>query len=470
MSTMRAISFHAGEVIAERYRLVALLGRGGMGAVWRADHVSLNSPVALKFIDPGVSSSEEAIARFMREAQSAAALRSSHVVQIFDYGVDRGVQYIAMELLNGESLNARLDRVGRLSPAEVVRIVTQVARAVGKAHDAGIVHRDLKPDNVFLVPEEDHEIAKVLDFGIAKVSSPGVSPGSGTRTGAVLGTPYYMSPEQAQGNKSVDHRSDLWSMAVIAYQCVTGELPFRSEALGDLILKICMLPLPVPSEHANVPKTFDAWFARGANREPERRFGSARELAEALRLALGVTADDTPTPLAMHPAVLSNVPPQSVLAHGGTNTNLALSSAPAVTAVQPRTSRIRVIAAVSSLLVVVLLLGAGAVMFRPWSAKPEQSASATLAPPLTHLTPPSPTVAPPPALPEPVVAQPVTSAVEPALPGAASAERKAPEDRPRRPQRTRKATTAPPERPAEKPAEKKPPAANTAGAFDDRKG
>src|SRR5262245_45929359 len=275
---MPSINFVAGEIIAERYRLVALLGRGGMGAVWRADHVSLNSPVALKFIDPGVSSSEEAIARFMREAQSAAALRSSHVVQIFDYGVDRGVQYIAMELLNGESLNARLERAGRMPPADVVRILSQVARAVGKAHEAGIVHRDLKPDNVFLVREEDHEVAKVLDFGIAKVSSPGVNPGSGTRTGAVLGTPYYMSPEQAQGTKSVDFRSDLWSMAVIAYQCVTGELPFKSEALGDLILKICMLPLPVPSQHANVPSAFDAWFARAANREPALRFGSAREL------------------------------------------------------------------------------------------------------------------------------------------------------------------------------------------------
>src|SRR5688572_27067082 len=268
VAPMSTVNFDAGEIIAQRYRLVSLLGRGGMGAVWRADHVSLNSPVALKFIDGGVSTSEEAIARFMREAQSAAALRSSHVVQIFDYGVDRGVQYIAMELLHGESLRARLDRAGRLAPADAVRILTQVARAVAKAHDAGIVHRDLKPDNVFLVPEEDHEVAKVLDFGIAKVSAPGVSPGSGTRTGAVLGTPYYMSPEQAQGNKSVDHRSDLWSLAVIAYECVTGELPFKSEALGDLILKICMLPLPVPSQQASVPPGFDAWFARGANREP----------------------------------------------------------------------------------------------------------------------------------------------------------------------------------------------------------
>ena len=466
---MRTISFEAGEVIAERYRLVSLLGRGGMGAVWRADHVSLNSPVALKFIDPGVSSSEEAIARFMREAQSAAALRSSHVVQIFDYGVDRGVQYIAMELLNGESLNTRLERMGQLPPADVVRILTQVARAVGKAHEAGIVHRDLKPDNVFLVKEEDHEIAKVLDFGIAKVSSQGVQPGSGTRTGAVLGTPYYMSPEQAQGTKSVDFRSDLWSMAVIAYQCVTGELPFKSEALGDLILKICMLPLPVPSAHANVPKAFDAWFARGANREPALRFGSARELAEALRVALGVTAHDSQTPLAIQPAALPNVAPQFALPHAGTNTNLALSAAPAVTAVKPRSSRVGLFAAVSAALVVVALLGAGAVMFKPWSAKPEQPVSAISTPPV--VLPTAPTVAPaePAALPEPAAAPPLTSAVEPVAPPAASAERRA-EDRPRRSRRTPKATVAPPERPAEKPAEKKPPPVNTAGAFDDRKG
>ena len=384
---MKPISFEEGEIIADRYRLVSLLGRGGMGSVWRADHVSLNTPVALKFIDPGVSGSDDVIARFMREAQSAATLRSSHVVQIFDYGIDRGVQYIAMELLNGESLRARLDRVGRLAPADVVRVLTQVARAVQKAHDAGIVHRDLKPDNVFLVPEEDHEIAKVLDFGIAKVNSQGVSPGSGTRTGAVLGTPYYMSPEQAQGNKSVDHRSDIWSMAVIGYQCLTGELPFMSEALGDLILRICVLPLPVPSEHANVPKAFDAWFARGANRDPALRFDSARELAEGLRVGLSVTAHDSHAPLAMHPVPLPNIPPQNPLSHGGTNTNLALSAAPAITAVPPRSSRVRLFAALAAALAVVLLLGAGAMMVRPWSAQSGEPTSAT-APTGVELVPP----------------------------------------------------------------------------------
>ena len=476
---MSTISFDAGEVIAQRYRLVTLLGRGGMGEVWRADHVSLNSPVALKFIDPGVSSSQEAVARFMREAQSAAALRSSHVVQIFDYGVDRGVQYIAMELLNGESLRARLDRVGRLAPADVVRILTQVARAVAKAHDGGIVHRDLKPDNVFLVPEEDHELAKVLDFGIAKVSSPGVNPGSGTRTGAVLGTPYYMSPEQAQGNKSVDHRSDLWSMAVIAYECVTGELPFKSEALGDLILKICMLPLPVPSEHATVTKAFDAWFARGANREPALRFESARELAETLRVALGVTANDSQTPLAMQSTMLPNFPPRNSLVHGGTNTNLSLSAAPAVTEAQPRRSRAWLYAALSAAMVAVLVLGAGAVMFGPWPLKPEQPVSSTSALPFASPAPFPSAQAPTAVRTEPVVPPPAASVVEPASSPSASAERKEPDDRPRRsPRRIPKATAAPSnrpaekplEKPAEKPAEKKPPAVNTVGAFDDRKG
>ncbi len=281
--------FGPGEIIGDRYRIVDLIGSGGMGSVWRAEHISLKSPVAIKLIEASAGISDEIAARFMREAQSAAALRSTHVVQIFDYGLEQGIPYIAMELLEGESLRARLDRDGRLEPRYTARIMMQVARAVGKAHDAGIVHRDLKPDNIFLVREEDQEITKVLDFGIAKINE-GVDKqnlASHTRTGAVLGTPYYMSPEQAQGNKTVDTRSDIWAMGVIAFECVVGQLPFQSEALGDLILKICMLPLPIPSALGPVPVGFDEWFAKTANRDPEQRFQTAREAAETLRLVLG---------------------------------------------------------------------------------------------------------------------------------------------------------------------------------------
>ncbi|MCA9645893.1 MAG: protein kinase [Myxococcales bacterium] len=284
-------SFSPGEVVADRYRLVSKLGEGGMGSVWRAEHMTLKSPVALKFIESSISQNEEATARFMREAQSAAALRSTHVVQIFDYGVDRGVPYIAMELLVGESLRDRMDRT-RLSPRQLAEIMTQVCRAMSKAHEAGIVHRDLKPDNIFLVSEDDQEVAKVLDFGIAKVAESVDGVSSATRTGTIFGTPYYMSPEQAQGNRAVDYRADLWALAIIVFECVTGKLPFQSDGLGDLILRICVHPVPTPSSLAQVPPGFDQLFAHAATRDPHARFQSAREFADSLKVVLGVSYNE----------------------------------------------------------------------------------------------------------------------------------------------------------------------------------
>jgi eukaryotic-like serine/threonine-protein kinase len=284
---MTTSDFGPGYVIADRYQLVSCLGRGGMGSVWRADHLTLKSPVAVKLIDEVIAASPDALARFMREAQAAAALRSPHVVQTFDYGVHDQVPYIAMELLEGESLAARLDRVRSIPLDETARIITQVARAVSRAHEAGIVHRDLKPDNIFLVHNDDEEIAKVLDFGIAKSIGGQFGNSSQTRTGALLGTPYYMSPEQAEGNKHVEFRTDLWALAIIAFECVVGRRPFESDALGDLVLQICVRPIPVPSHFAQVPPAFDDWFRKGAARKPAERFASARELADELRAVAG---------------------------------------------------------------------------------------------------------------------------------------------------------------------------------------
>jgi serine/threonine-protein kinase len=280
-------------VLVGRYRLDERLGAGGMGSIWRAHHLVLAAPVAVKLIDREAVPDEETLGRFMREAQSAATLRSPHVVQILDYGVDDKLPFIVMELLDGENLAQRLRRLGRLSSADTARIITHVGRAMARAHEANIVHRDLKPENVFLIRNEDEEIAKVLDFGVAKVSVGALGEqGSRTRTGSILGTPYYMSPEQAQGNKTVDHRSDLWSLGVIAFECLTGKRPFYSDGLGDLVLQICIRDIPVPSEVSSVPVGFDAWFARAVARDPEARFQSARELSEALREVLGGDARD----------------------------------------------------------------------------------------------------------------------------------------------------------------------------------
>jgi serine/threonine protein kinase len=275
-------------VVAGRFRLNHPIGRGGMGSVWHATHLGLDVPCAVKFIEGEYAAVADAQARFEREAKAAAALRSPHVVQILDHGVCEGTPYIAMELLDGEDLGKRLQRVGRLSPRDAFAVISQVCRALTKAHGLGIVHRDLKPDNIFLVRDDDREIAKVLDFGIAKRDHNAIG-GSSTKTGAMLGTPYYMSPEQAQGTRSIDFRSDLWSLAVIVYQCVTGVLPFESEALGDLLVKIIVNPLPVPSRCADVPHGFDAWWSKAASRDPAGRFQSAKEFADSLGLVFGVS-------------------------------------------------------------------------------------------------------------------------------------------------------------------------------------
>jgi hypothetical protein len=278
----------AGHVLVGRYRLEVQLGAGGMGTIWRAQHLVLNAPVAVKVIDRTAIPDEETLSRFMREAQSAAALRSPHVVQILDYGIDGKVPFMAMELLEGENLAQRIKRNKRLTPQDTARVLSHIGRAISRAHDAGIVHRDLKPENVFLVKNEDDEIAKVLDFGVAKVERHALSEGTRTRTGSILGTPFYMSPEQAQGNRTVDSRSDLWAMGVIAFECLTGKRPFYSDGLGDLVLAICVREIPVPSSIASVPIGFDAWWSRAVARDPEKRFQTARELTESLRDALGL--------------------------------------------------------------------------------------------------------------------------------------------------------------------------------------
>jgi serine/threonine-protein kinase len=278
----------AGHVLVGRYRLETQLGQGGMGTIWRAQHLVLNAPVAVKVIDRTVIPDEETLSRFMREAQSAAALRSPHVVQILDYGIDGKVPFMAMELLEGENLAQRIKRVKRLTPVDTARVLSHIGRAIARAHEAGIVHRDLKPENVFLVKNEDEEIAKVLDFGVAKIERHALEEGTRTRTGSILGTPFYMSPEQAQGNRTVDSRTDLWAMGVIAFECLTGKRPFYSDGLGDLVLAICVRDIPQPSSIAPVPIGFDAWWNRAVARDPEKRFQTARELTDGLREALGL--------------------------------------------------------------------------------------------------------------------------------------------------------------------------------------
>jgi serine/threonine-protein kinase len=274
----------ANQIIQGRYRLDSLLGKGGMGSVWRAEHLQLKSKVAVKRLDESIAENPDAMARFIREAQASAALRSANVVQVFDYGLDEGVAFIAMELLEGESLAERIQRLGRLSVDDTMRFMGEVLRAMSKAHAAGIVHRDLKPDNIFICRDEP-EFAKILDFGVAKLTGSSAIGGSHTQTGVVIGTPYYMSPEQAQG-KAIDARSDLWALGVIVYECLTGRLPFFGESFGEILVAICTAQAVPPSHVAPVPNGFNEWFARATERDRDKRFQSAKEMAVALMAVL----------------------------------------------------------------------------------------------------------------------------------------------------------------------------------------
>jgi serine/threonine protein kinase len=285
----------AGTLVTENVRLIAPLGEGGMGSVWSADHLALRTRVAVKFIAQELLEDDpDMVKRFRREAGAAARIKSPHVVQTLDHGVmNDGTPYIVMELLEGESLAQRLERVGTLPLETIAEIIAQVARGLGKAHAAGIVHRDIKPDNVFLVgSDEDELFIKLLDFGVAKhtgVQSHSVVTG----TGAMIGTPGYMSPEQVLTGKHVDHRSDLWSLAVVVYHAMIGDIPFQGETFGALCVSITRgQHLPPSRARAGIPPSLDAWMARGLALEPKDRFQSAKELAVTLREAVRGNSND----------------------------------------------------------------------------------------------------------------------------------------------------------------------------------
>jgi eukaryotic-like serine/threonine-protein kinase len=297
MGEPRTIPLREGTVIAGKYRLERPLARGGMGAVWVARHLQLDEAVAVKFMDISLPAVADARVRFEREAKSAARIRSPHVVQILDHGVDGEMPYIVMELLEGEHLGTRLKREGRLCLSAVAVIAEQVAKALHRAHRAGIIHRDLKPANVFLARVDEDEIIKILDFGIVKSMGGGGGSlaGEATKSDVLMGSPNYMSPEQARGARSVDHRTDLWSLAVVLFRATTGKMAFSGDSVVDVILKICTGPIPVPSAVApDLPPEVDAFFQRALERDPARRFSSAREMGGefmAMVKALGPKAD-----------------------------------------------------------------------------------------------------------------------------------------------------------------------------------
>jgi len=275
------MAIETGQIVGGKYRLVRQLAAGGMGMVWVARHTELDSEVALKFMLNELSGEPISEARFKREAKAAAQLNSPHVTQIHDYGLHDGAPYIAMELLQGEDLDSLLTRCGSLSPSAINEVISQLCRGLSVAHEAGMVHRDLKPSNVFIASSGEQPLVKILDFGIAKDNGANLVVGATTSVGTLLGSPPYMSPEQAVGDE-LDHRSDLWSLAVLMYEALTGACLFEANHLGKLIAAICSAPIRPPSEHQPaLGADIDAFFERALRREPEERFQSANAMARA---------------------------------------------------------------------------------------------------------------------------------------------------------------------------------------------
>jgi serine/threonine protein kinase len=280
-------SVQPGDVIADKYRVERVIGRGGMGVVAAAVHVELGSRVALKFLLPAALANKEAVVRFEREARACVALQSDHVSRVLDVGrLPDGAPYMVMELLEGMDLAHELHRRGGKLPVhEAVSFIVQACDAIAEAHALGIVHRDLKPSNLFLAKraKKKDAIIKVLDFGISKPTSLTESPTALTGTSDLIGSPLYMSPEQLRAPKTVDGRSDVWSLAATLYELVCGAPPFDGATMAELSANILVAPLPdVRARLPDAPHGFPEVIVRALAKDPAARYESAEAFAEAL--------------------------------------------------------------------------------------------------------------------------------------------------------------------------------------------
>jgi serine/threonine-protein kinase len=291
--TESELSALVGTTVAGKYRVDRLIGRGGMGAVFQAANLAIGKRVALKFLDHEAARNGEACQRFQREAEAAGMAESAHIVQIFDSGVtERGLPFLVMELLLGEDLRARLGRERQLPVWSALDIASQVLRALIHAHAAGIVHRDLKPDNVFLCArDDDPSFVKIVDFGISKLAHARAAD-TLTRRGTVLGTAFYMSPEQAQSFADIDGRTDLFSLGAILFEMLTGQPPHLAPTYEAVLIAICTHDAPdVRTLAREIPEAVAGLVSRALQRDRERRFQSAQEFLAAISELEGSVRD-----------------------------------------------------------------------------------------------------------------------------------------------------------------------------------
>ncbi|HEY5145301.1 MAG TPA: serine/threonine-protein kinase [Polyangiaceae bacterium] len=279
--------YEAGHVIDGKYRLGRCIGTGGMGAVYEGENLLIRRRVAIKILHSGSTGNADAIRRFEREAQAAGEIGNDHILEVLDLGsLPNGDRYLVMEYLDGETLAARIERHGKLTPHQISPIARQFLTALASAHAAGIIHRDLKPENIFILRAKAGRVdfVKLIDFGISKFSRRFTEGEQRmTRADAVLGTPVYMSPEQARGARETDVRSDIYSCGVILYESVTGRVPFDGDSFNDLMFKIALSDAPSPLIHVPSLDPDFAWIIeRAIKRDPNERFASAQEFAESL--------------------------------------------------------------------------------------------------------------------------------------------------------------------------------------------
>jgi len=269
-----------GVMLGGKYRLEQALASGGMGSVWVARHTRLDADVAVKLMAREIGQDASSVARFEREAKACAQLQSPHVVGVHDFGVEDGTPYMVMELLRGEDLGTRIDRMGHMTLAEAAAIAVPIGKALRAAHDVGLIHRDLKPRNIFIARQGHEEVVKLVDFGIARETRTRLVDDR-TATGVVMGSPFHMSPEQAQA-LAIDHRADLWALGVVLYRLLTGVRPFEGESVTSVLVTICTVPHRAPTLlRSELPPKTDAFFVRALAKDPAKRFQSARELVDA---------------------------------------------------------------------------------------------------------------------------------------------------------------------------------------------
>ena len=268
-----------GDVLLGKYRVEAVLGRGGMGVVVRCMHIALNEPVAIKMMRQDVAPDHAAIERFMREAQAAAKLKSEYVARVSDVGTfEDGTPYMVMEHLEGHDLGELIEHRGKIAVPWAAELMLQTAEALAEAHSLGIVHRDVKPTNLFVTWRTDGTaLIKVLDFGVSKVHA-----GTDlrlTNTQSLLGTPAYMSPEQMRSARLVDPRTDIWSLGVVMYELIEGRRPFEAESFTELCVKVSIDP---PAAMESAPPELQRVILKCLEKNPEQRYGSMSELGRDL--------------------------------------------------------------------------------------------------------------------------------------------------------------------------------------------